>query len=123
MASAVSVEQTADRTALAREARHLADEMENLCGQLQKTGALTAIRQFMQLHSQGNPGLDVLDAAKTLRAYAGVLSAISPAPQQQTPAVPVHPTRPRMPCARIAKDLQPATRKRGQQIHRVALTF
>ena len=49
MATAVSVDQTADRTALAREARHLADAMESLCGQLLKTGALVAIRRFMQL--------------------------------------------------------------------------
>ena len=49
---------------------NLADAMESLCGQFQKTGALLAIRRFMQLHAQGNPGLDILDAAKTLRAYA-----------------------------------------------------
>lgn len=101
MAATASVDQTTDRAALAREARRLADEMEIFCGQLQKTGALTDIRRFMQLHSQGNHGLDMLDAAKTLRAYAGILSAISSAPQQQTPAGPVKPTHPHLPCPRI----------------------
>jgi hypothetical protein len=99
-ATAVSVDQTAARNALAREARHLADAMESLCGQLLKTGALVAIRRFMQLHAQGNPDLDILDAAKTLRAYAGILSAISLTPQQ-TPAGPLNPTHPKLPCPRI----------------------
>lgn len=43
---------------LAQEAPYLADAMESLCGQLQKRGALIAIGRFMQLHAQGNPGLD-----------------------------------------------------------------
>ena len=101
MAAIASVDQITDRTALAREARRLADEMEGLCGQLQKTGALFDIRRFMQLHSMGNHGMDMLDAAKTLRTYAGILSAISSAPQQQTPAEPVKPTHPHLPCPRI----------------------
>jgi hypothetical protein len=101
MVEDVSVDQAKESTSLAREARRLADEMESLCGQLQKTGALTAIRRFMQLHAQGNLSMDILDAAKTLRTYAGILSAISSAPQQQTPAGPVKPTHPHLPCPRI----------------------
>jgi hypothetical protein len=62
---------------LVQNARRLADEMESLCGQLQRTGALIAIRRFMDLHSEGNSYFDMLDAAKGLRCYAGLLSVLA----------------------------------------------
>jgi hypothetical protein len=62
----------------------------------------------------------MLDAAKTLRAYAGILSAISSAPQQQTPAGPANPSRPKLPSNRIERT--PSSQKRGQQIDRETLT-
>jgi hypothetical protein len=59
--------------------------------------------------------MDILDAAKTLRTYAGILSAISSTPQQQTPAGAVNPTHPQLPGNR------PSPQKPGQQINRAAL--
>jgi len=53
MASAVSVDHRADRAALVqkvaliRQVRRLADEMESLFRQFQKTDAFSAIRRFM----------------------------------------------------------------------------
>jgi len=102
--------------ALVQDALRLAEEMESLCGQLQRTGGLIAIRRFMDLHSWGNSYFDMLDAAKGLSCYAGLLSVIA-ARSQQTPAGPVKPTRPKLPSARIDSNLQPGRRKRGQQIN------
>jgi hypothetical protein len=65
------------RTALSREARRLADEMESLYIQLEQIGALATIRQYMTTHSEESPRLDLLQTAKALRCYAGVLSLIA----------------------------------------------
>jgi hypothetical protein len=67
------------RTALSREARRLADEMENLYIQLEQVGAMATVRQYMATHSEGSPRLDLLQTAKALRCYAGVLSLIASA--------------------------------------------
>jgi hypothetical protein len=67
------------RTALARAARRLADEAENLYIQLEQVGALKDIRRYMTIHSEGNPRLDLVQTAKALRCYAGVLSLIASA--------------------------------------------
>jgi len=63
--------------ALAQDTRRLADEIESLYRQFQKLDALSAIRRLMALHSEGNPQFDMLDAAKNLRSYAGILSALT----------------------------------------------
>jgi hypothetical protein len=65
------------RTALSREARRLADEMESLYIQLEQIGALGLVRHYMRTHSEGSPRLDLLETAKALRCYAGVLSVIA----------------------------------------------
>jgi hypothetical protein len=63
-----------------REARRLAEEMECLYIQLEQIGALATIRQYMLNHSEGSPRLDLLQTAKTLRCYAGVLSLLGSSP-------------------------------------------
>jgi len=71
---------------LAQDARRLAEEIESLCGRLQKIDALSAIRRFMALHSEGNSQFDMIDAAKNLRSYAGILAFLgskSPDPEIQ----------------------------------------
>lgn len=68
----------ANRTALAREARRLAEEIENLYIQLAQTGDVRTIRQFMIRHSEGVPNFDFLHTAKALRCYAGVLLSMVP---------------------------------------------
>ncbi|MBZ5701017.1 MAG: hypothetical protein LAN84_04150 [Acidobacteriia bacterium] len=78
----------------------------------------------MALHSAGNPDFDMLDAAKNLRSYAGVLSIIartSPKPEIAS----VKQTRPRPPSTLPRKRVEhnPSPQKRGRQIHRVALNF
>jgi hypothetical protein len=74
----------AKRTALSREARRLADEMESLYIQLEQVGALSTVRHYMTTHSEGSPRLDLLETAKALRCYAGVLSLLaSNQPAQQ----------------------------------------
>ncbi|HWY05310.1 MAG TPA: hypothetical protein VNY24_00515 [Candidatus Acidoferrales bacterium] len=65
------------RTALSREARRLADEMESLYIQLEQIGALATVRSYMTTHSEGSPRLDLLETAKALRCYAGVLSLLA----------------------------------------------
>ena len=67
----------ARRTALSREARRLADEMESLYIQLEQVGALSTVRRYMTTHSEGSPRLDLLETAKALRCYAGVLSLLA----------------------------------------------
>ncbi len=79
MASAASLDQTADRTALAREARRVAEEIEGLYISLEQIGALATIRRYMISHQEGVPQFDLLQTAKALRCYAGVLSLISSA--------------------------------------------
>lgn len=73
--------------ALVEDARRIADEVEILSGQLYRIGALSAIRQFMELHSEGNACFDMLDAAKNLRSFAGILSVIAATPYRP-PAKP-----------------------------------
>lgn len=71
------------RSALSREARRLADEMENLYIQLEQVGAIATVRQYMTTHSEGSQRLDLLQTAKALRCYAGVLSLIASASAQR----------------------------------------
>jgi hypothetical protein len=67
----------AKRTILSREARRLADEMESLYIQLEQIGALSTVRRYMTTHSEGSSQLDLLETAKALRCYAGVLSLLA----------------------------------------------
>lgn len=78
-------DQKTKRTALAREARRLADEAENLYIQLEQVGALARIRQYMIVHEEGVPRFDLLQTAKALRCYAGVLSLIASAASKPGP--------------------------------------
>ena len=55
---------------LIRDARRLADEVERLHADFERTGGLLRVRKLMALHSEGNPQFDLLDAAKNLRSYA-----------------------------------------------------
>lgn len=120
MASAVSANHRADRAALiqkvalVRQVRRLADELESLSCQFEKTGALSAIRRFMELHAEGNPDFDMLDAAKNLRSYAGILSIIGRTSSKPEIATEKE-TRPRPPGT--------LPRKREQQGNRVTLSF
>ena len=68
-----------NRTIVAREARRIAEEIEGLYIQLKQIDALAAIRQYMLRHQEGVPNFDLLEAAKALRCYAGVLSMIASA--------------------------------------------
>jgi len=73
----------------------------------------------MVLHSVGNPQFEMLNAAKNLRSYAGVLPAITTlAPK--APENPTNPTRPKLPCKRIERT--PSPQKRSRKINRAALT-
>jgi hypothetical protein len=65
------------RSALARDARRIAEEVEGLYIQLEQIGALATIRKHMVIHQEGVPRFDLLQAAKALRCYAGVLSLIA----------------------------------------------
>jgi len=67
------MDKTAARTSLVRDARRLAEEIENLYISLAQSGALAAIRRHMVIHKEGYPSFDLLQAAKALRCYAGVL--------------------------------------------------
>jgi hypothetical protein len=67
-----SADRAANRTAMAREARRIAEEIEGLYIQLEQIGALATIR-----HQEGVPRFDMLQASKALRCYAGVLSLIA----------------------------------------------
>lgn len=86
MGNAASSDRKANRTALSHEARRLADEMESLYIELEQMGALATVRQYMTTRSEGSPRLDLLQTAKALRSYAGVLSLLATsqsAPQNQ----------------------------------------
>jgi hypothetical protein len=74
---AAPADRRATRAALACEARRLAEEMEGLYIQLEQIGALATIHQYILNHSEGSPRLDLLQTAKTLRCYAGVLSLLA----------------------------------------------
>jgi hypothetical protein len=74
-----SADRRANRTAVAREARRIADEIEGLYIQFEQIGALTAIRKYMLIHQEGNPQFDLLQTARALRCYAGVLAMIASA--------------------------------------------
>jgi len=72
-----------------RDARRLAEEIESLYIGLEQIGALAAIRRHMVIHQVGYPTFDLLQTAKALRCYAGVLTLIpgaSPKPQQSRPS-------------------------------------
>ena len=77
MPESLTQDRKTKRTALSREARRLADEMESLYIQLEQVGALVTVRQYMTTHSEGSPRLDLLQTAKALRCYAGVLSLLA----------------------------------------------
>jgi hypothetical protein len=79
------IDRKAKRTALAREARRLADETERLYIELEQSGALSKIKRYMIIHSEGIPQFDLLHTAKALRCYAGVLSMIASATAQTRP--------------------------------------
>jgi len=90
MATAVNVDQTADRVALVRKValvhkvRRLADEVESLYRGLDQAGALAEIRRYSQIHYEQIPPLDLLQIAGVLRCYAGTLSLLaSTAPKPQ----------------------------------------
>jgi hypothetical protein len=74
---AAPADRKANRAALAREARRLAEEMEGLHIRLEQIGAAATIRQYMTTHSEGSPRLDLLQTAKALRCCAGVLSLLA----------------------------------------------
>jgi len=74
---AAPTDRRANRAALASEARRLAEEMEDFYIELEKIGALATVRQYMLNHSEGSQRLDLLQTAKALRCYAGVLSLIA----------------------------------------------
>jgi hypothetical protein len=73
------MDRRANRTALAREARRIAEEVEVLYIQLVQVGELSKVRHYMVTHQEGVPQFDMLQAAKALRCYAGVLSMIASA--------------------------------------------
>jgi hypothetical protein len=68
-----------NRTALAREARRIGEQVEGLYIQLEQVGALARVRHYMVTHREGVPQFDMLQAAKALRCYAGMLSLITSA--------------------------------------------
>jgi len=86
-AAVPSSDRKANRTALAREARRIADEVESLYISLEQVGALASIRRHMNTHQEGVPHFDLLQAAKALRCYAGTLLAITGASSNPTPAL------------------------------------
>ena len=45
--------------------------------QLEQVGALARVRHYMVTHQEGVPQFDMLQAAKALRCYAGVLSLVA----------------------------------------------
>jgi hypothetical protein len=63
------MDRRANRTALAREARRIAEEVEGLYIQLEQVGALARVRHYMITHQEGVPQFDMLQAAKALRCY------------------------------------------------------
>lgn len=74
-----TADRRANRTIVARKARRVAEEIEDLYIQLKQIDALAAIRQYMERHQEGFPNFDMLQAAKALRCYVGVLSMIASA--------------------------------------------
>jgi hypothetical protein len=79
-AAAPAKDRKANRTALAREARRIAQEVEGLYISLSEKGDLANIRRYMIVHEGGAPNFDLLQTAKALRCYAGTLLLISGAP-------------------------------------------
>jgi hypothetical protein len=77
-----------NRTALAREARRIAAAVEGLYIQLEQVGALARVRHYMVTHQEGVPQFDMLQAAKALRCYAGVLSLIASARRSPDQSIP-----------------------------------
>lgn len=75
------------RTALAHDARRIADELEAFYVQLERVGAHAVIRQYMATHQEGVPRFDLLQAAKALRCYGGVLALIASATPRSTEAL------------------------------------
>ena len=73
------------RTGLARDARRLADELEKLFVELEQVGMLASIRRYMIIHSEGLSGFDMLQAAKALRSYSGVLTLVSASASKPNP--------------------------------------
>lgn len=79
----------ATRSALARDVRRIAEEVENLYIQLVQIGALADVRRYAVAHPQEIPRLDLVQMARALRCYAGALSVIaaaSPKPKPVTEA-------------------------------------
>ena len=70
--------------ALAKEARGVAEEVEDLYISLEQIGALASIRRFMISHQEGVQDFDLLQTAKALRCYAGVLSMMATAVPKST---------------------------------------
>lgn len=77
----------ATRSALARDARRLAEEIEGLYIQLEQIGALAAVRRYMIRHEEGVPNFDLLQTAKALRCYAGTLSLMASTIAKSAPPV------------------------------------
>jgi hypothetical protein len=82
MPTSSAADRRANRTALAREARRIAEEVEGLYIQLEQVRALARVRHYMVTHQEGVPQFDMLQAAKALRCYAGVLSLIAAPPSK-----------------------------------------
>ena len=82
--AAPATDRKVSRTALAREARRIAEEVEGLYIQLEQIGAITSIRRYMIAHQEGVPDFDLLQTAKALRCYAGVLSMMAAAASKPT---------------------------------------
>lgn len=85
---------------LVEKALSLANELETLAADLHKAGAILDVRHFMQLHSEGNPHFDILDAAKAIRSYAGVLSVLAAPKAKEAPQKPRRRNGPKLPVAR-----------------------
>jgi len=73
----------------------------------------------MASHGVGNPNFEMLNAAKNLRAHAGVLSALT-IPTPKAPESPATPTR--LEVLRTRGERRRSPRKRGRQMNRAALT-
>ena len=67
--AAVNTDRKATRTALAREARRLADEVEDLYIQLEQVGALREVLRYGISHPQEIPRVDLVQVARALRSY------------------------------------------------------
>ena len=80
-----AMDRRASRTALAHEARRIAEEVEGLYIQLEQVGALARDRHYMITHQEGVQQFDMLQASKALRCYASVLSLIASATAMPRP--------------------------------------